>query len=102
VNFKLLNQQIFSNLKELFLLIAPWINIIFLAAIPPEIFRNFKNKTYASGTLIAWVMKIIGCICFGMYSWMIHEYITAFIQAISIILCSAVIVQYIKYPEKFP
>lgn len=84
-------------MKEIFLLFAPYIVLVFIIAMPPEIFRNFKTKTYSSGTRSSWLLRILGYSIFGFYSLIIHEYVVALAQIISLCLSLCIIIQSYMY-----
>ncbi len=84
-------------MKELFIQTAPYITLLFVAALPPEVLSNFKNKTYSSGTLTAWVVRIVGYTIFGMYSIVIREYVVGAVQFIALALSLIIFLQRYLY-----
>ena len=84
-------------MKDIFILIAPYSTLLFLIALPPEVIRNFKNKSYRSGTLASWIIRIIGYTLFGMYSILIKEYVVATTQFVALVLSAVILVQSFVY-----
>lgn len=84
-------------MKDLFLQFAPYITLIFIIALPPEVIRNFKSKTYSSGTLMSWGMRIVGYIIFGIYSVMIKENVVAVTQFVALTLSICILLQRFTY-----
>ena len=80
-------------MKEIFLQIAPWSTLLFVVALPPEVFNNFKNKTYSSGTFSSWVMRITGYTIFGIYSLMIGQYVVGAVQFIALFFSTLIFLQ---------
>lgn len=84
-------------MKELFITFAPYITLLFIVALPPEVLRNFKKKTYASGTLSSWTLRIAGYSVFGIYSVMIGEYTVGLVQFIALVLSLVILSQSFIY-----
>ncbi len=84
-------------MKELFLLIAPYSTFFFLTTFIPEIVRNFRKKIYASGTLLSWILRLIICVIFGIYSLMIKEDVVGVVHIVAAILVSIIIFQWFRY-----
>lgn len=80
-------------MKELFILVAPYSTLLFLIALPPEVLRNFRQKTYRSGTLTSWIIRIVGYTLFGIYSIMISEYVVATTQFIALGFSTVILIQ---------
>jgi hypothetical protein len=80
-------------MKELFVTFAPYIVWVFIIALPPELFQNFKNKKYASGTRSSWLLRIIGYTIFGIYSLLIFENVVAIVQFVALGLSLGVLAQ---------
>lgn len=89
-------------MKEIFITYAPYITFLFIIALPPEVIRNFRTKTYASGTISSWAMRITGYGVFGVYSLFINQYIVAFVQGVVLLLSVTILVQRFVYKEKKP
>ena len=84
-------------MKEIFLHIAPYITILFIVAMPPEVVRNIRRKTYASGTVSSWTMRIIGYGVFGIYSLMIGQHVVGIIQFIALAFSVIILSQRFAY-----
>ena len=84
-------------MKEIFIHTAPYVTLLFVVALPPEVFSNFKNKTYSSGTVTSWMMRILGYMVFGIYSIMIKEYIVGLVQFIALVLSLVIFLQRYLY-----
>ncbi len=84
-------------MKELFLLVAPYVTLLFVVALPPEVFNNFKNRTYSSGTSSAWIMRITGYAVFGVYEMMIRQYVVGGVQFIALFFSLIIFIQRYMY-----
>jgi hypothetical protein len=84
-------------MKEIFIQFAPYVTFLFLVALPPELIRNWVTKVYSSGTLQSWSLRVIGYTVFGIYSFIIGEYIVALVQFIALILSAIIIAQSFIY-----
>ncbi len=84
-------------MKEIFLQIAPYITLLFVIALPPEVLNNFKIRTYSSGTSSAWIMRITGYAIFGIYEIMIQQYIVGSVQFIALFFSVLIFIQRYLY-----
>jgi hypothetical protein len=84
-------------MKELFIIFAPYIVWVFIIALPPELMRNFRRKTYSSGTRSAWFLRIAGYSIFGIYSFTISQNVVALVQFVSLSLSVGILVQSYMY-----
>ena len=84
-------------MKETFLIVAPYITLLFVVALPPEVFSNFKNRTYSSGTFSSWIMRIVGYAIFGVYEIMIHQYVVGGVQFIALFFSLIIFIQRYLY-----
>lgn len=86
-------------MKEVFILVAPYSTLFFLVALPPEVIRNFRNKSYRSGTLTSWIIRIVGYTLFGVYSVLIKEYVVAATQFVALGLSTVILIQSFIYAK---
>ncbi len=78
-------------------MIAPYSTLFFLTTFLPEIIRNLRKKIYASGTLLSWILRLIICVIFGIYSLMIKEDVVGIVHVIAAILIMIIIFQWFWY-----
>ena len=84
-------------MKEIFINVAPYITLLFIVALPPEVISNFKNRTYASGTMSPWIMRITGYGIFGIYELLIGQYVVGTVQFIALFLSLIIFIQSFMY-----
>ncbi len=84
-------------MKQLFLQFAPYVTLLFIVALPPDVIRNFRRQTYASGPLFSWGLRIVGYIVFGIYLMMKSEYVAGTIQFVALALSLLIVGQSFLY-----
>ncbi len=83
-----------------FLVFGPFGTLFFLMAMPVDIVKNYRSQKYSSGSLVAWVLRIIGYSVFGIYLLVKGEYVAGAAQFVGLILASIIVIQKFLYQGK--